>query len=95
MQYTLNIYADCATDKPVKSYEFKRLTYRAATELGALQAQAKDDKDGRDTLAKMLKIVFPDFDEADLDGVDLIEVGQFFKRLGALINGTIATAEKN
>lgn len=93
----LNIYSDCTSEKPTKTYTVRRMLFKTAKELGTLQEESKTAKD-EDQIAltlKMLKCVIPDFDEADFEGVDPIELGAFFRELGAEISGVVQTAAKN
>ena len=97
MNYELKVYADCQAEEPSKVYTCRRILFKTANELGSLQeasANANND-DQREIMLKMLKCVFPDFSDEDLDGIDPIELGQFFKSLGSEINAVVAKAEKN
>ena len=93
----LNIYSDCTSEKPAKTDTVRRMLFKTAKELGALQEESKTAKDEDQVAltAKMLKCVISDFDEADLDGVDPVELGGFFRDLGAEISGVVQTAAKN
>lgn len=97
MEHKLNIYADCQSEKPTKSYVCRRILFKTATDLGELQAKSKEAKDEEQTsiLLKMIKCVFPDFKDEDLDGIDPIEVGEFFKSLGSEVNQVVNQAQKN
>ena len=97
MEYKLNVYADCMSEEPTKVYVCRRLLFKTANELGALQEESKKAKTEEQTaiMIKMLKCVFPNFDDKDLDGIDPLELGTFFKSLGGEINGVIEKAEKN
>lgn len=97
MEIAINIYADCTSDKPTKTYTIKRLLFKTAKELGAIQAEAKNASDEEQTAftLKMLKTIIPDFKDEDLDGIDPFELGAFFRTIGAEINGIVAKAEKN
>jgi hypothetical protein len=65
--------------------------------LADLQAKSEKSSDGdqRSIMAEMLKAVFPDFEESDIDGIDPIELGAFFKGVGSSINQVLANAQKN
>ena len=97
MEYKLNVYADCTSEEPTKVYVCRRILFKTANELGALQEQsAKAENDEqREIMLKMLKAVFPNFVDEDLDGIDPIELGTFFKSLGNEINAVVVNAEKN
>lgn len=93
----INIYGDCTSEKPVKTYTVRRLLFKTAKELGALReesAAASDNDQEKITLA-MIKCVIPDFEDADFDGVDPLELGAFFRDLGAEISTIVQNAAKN
>lgn len=97
MELKLNVYGDCTSEKPIKTYVVRRLTFKTAKRLGALQEESKTAKNDEqeDITLKMFKEVIPDFDVSDLDGLDPVEVGQFFKELSNGIHEVVASAQKN
>ena len=97
MEYKLNVYADCETAEPTKTYVCRRILFKTANELGALQVESQKASNDEQTaiMVKMLKCVFPNFVEEDLQGIDPIELGTFFKSIGSEINGVVSQAEKN
>lgn len=97
MEHKLNVYKDCQSEKPSKVYTCRRILFKTATELGELQAQSSksDLSEQQGIIVKMLKCVFPDFVDKDLEGMDPIEIGNFFKSLGSEVNEVIAVAQKN
>lgn len=97
MNIAINIYADCTSDKPTKTYTIKRLLFKTAKELSAIQAEAKNagDEEQPAFTLKMLKTLVPDFQDEDFDGVDPLELGSVFRTIGAAISGIVANAEKN
>lgn len=97
MEIKINVYADCTSEEPSKTYTIRRILFKTAKELGQLQAEASevDEKKQEEYTLKMLKCVFPNFEDEDLNGVDPIELGQFFRKLGAEISGVVANAQKN
>lgn len=97
MEIKINIYNDCSSEEPSKTYVVRRILFKTAKELGTLQEEAKkatDDQQEEITL-KMLKCVIPDFKKEDLDGVDPIELGRFFRELGLETSKVVAEAQKN
>lgn len=93
----LNVYADCTSEEPTKSYTVRRILFKTAKELGTLQKEsenATDDQQIEITL-KMLKCVAPDFKDEDLDGIDPVELGAFFRDLGAEVHEIVKNAAKN
>lgn len=97
MNIKINVYADCTSDEPTKTYTIKRILFKTAKELTAIQSQSKTAKDEEQTeiTLKMLQTVIPEFTAEDLDGVDPFELGEFFRSVGAEINAVVAKAEKN
>lgn len=97
MELKINVYADCTSEEPSKTYTIRRILFKTAKELGALQAESAeaDESKQEEYTLKMLKTVFPNFEDEDLNGVDPIELGQFFRKLGAEIRGVVQNAQKN
>lgn len=97
MDININVYNDCTSDKPKKTYSIKRILFKTAKELTAIQSQSKTSTDEEQTelTLKMLQTVIPEFTAEDLDGVDPFELGEFFRSIGAEINAVVAKAEKN
>jgi len=97
MNIKINVYGDCTSEEPTKSYTVRRLLFKTAKELGTLQEETKNasEKEQEKITLKMLQAVIPEFTEEDLQGVDPFELGAFFRTIGAEINGVVAKAEKN
>ena len=95
MEIRLNVYGDCTSEKPSKTYTVRRILFKTAKELTLIQAETTDAKDDTEVMLRMLQTVLPDFDESDLDGLDLLEVREFFQQVGAEINAVVARAQKN
>lgn len=97
MEYKLNVYADCMSEEPTKVYVCRRLLFKTANELGVLQEESKKAKNEEQTaiMLKMIKCVFPNFADEDLNGIDPLELGVFFKSLGKEINEIVRNAKKN
>lgn len=97
MELKINVYKDCTAEEPSKTYVIRRITFKAAKELGTLQAKINDAKDEEQIglTIEMLKCLIPDFDETDFDGIDPVELRTFFAAAGAEINSVVAKASKN
>lgn len=97
MEHKLNVYADCQSEEPIKVYSCKRILFKTATKLTDLQTKSKSAKDEDQTkiMVEMLKCVFPDFVDEDLEGMDPYEIGKFFMSLGSEINQVVNNAQKN
>ena len=97
MNLKINVYNDCTSDKPSKTYEVRRVLFKTAKRLGALRdesAKASDEDQEKITL-KMLQAIIPEFTAEDLDGVDPVELGDFLRNIGGEVNAVIADAAKN
>lgn len=94
----LNVYADCTSEEPSKSYTVRRILFKTAKQLVTLQKESENAPDDDQQIAitlKMLKCVVPDFKDEDLDGIDPVELGAFFRDLGAEIHEVLKNAAKN
>lgn len=97
MEIKINVYKDCSSEEPSKTYVVRRILFKTAKELGALQeasSKANESEQEEYTL-KMLKAVIPNFKDEDLEGIDPIELGAFFRELGGEIAGVVKQAQKN
>lgn len=97
MNIKINVYGDCTSEQPTKSYTVRRILFKTAKDLSALQAENKNatEADQEKITLAMLQTVIPEFTEKDLQGVDPFELGAFFREIGAEINSVIHKAEKN
>ncbi len=95
MEIKINVYADCTSEKPSKTYTIRRILFKTAKELATIQDDAKQEGKEVETTLKMLKIVIPDFKDEDLDGIDPTELGEFFRKVGSEIAGIVGEAQKN
>lgn len=97
MELKINIYGDCTSDEPIKTYVVKRILFKTATEISALskESAAKGDNEQMDLVLKMLKTIFPDFEDDDINGIDPLEFGAFMRKFSSAMNGVVANAEKN
>lgn len=95
MEIKINVYADCTSEQPTKTYVIRRILFKTAKELATIQDDAKQEGREVETTLKMLKIVIPDFQDEDLDGIDPTELGEFFRKVGKEIAGVVEKAQKN
>lgn len=96
MELKLNIYNDCTSEEPSKTYVIRRILLKTAKELDAINQEAKENKgDEWDNVLKMLKCIIPDFQDEDIDGVDPTEFGNFMKQVGQEIHSIMENAQKN
>ena len=97
MEIKINVYADCSSAEPSKTFVIRRILFKTAKELGTLQdeAQKAEAEDQEKYTLKMLQCILPDFKEEDLNGVDPMELGAFFRELGTEVAKVVAEAQKN
>lgn len=97
MEIKINVYADCSSEEPSKTYVIRRILFKTAKELGTLQDEASKatQEDQEAYTLKMLQCVIPNFKEEDLNGVDPIELGKFFRELGSEVSKVVTEAQKN
>ena len=87
MEIKINVYSDCSSEEPSKSFVIRRILFKTAKELGSLQEEAKNasESDQEAFTLKMLQCVIPDF----------IELGAFFRELGGEVAKVVDEARKN
>lgn len=97
MNISINIYNDCTSDEPTKTYTVKRILLKTAKEIDAIarESKTKDDAEQMELVLKYLKAIFPNFEDADLDGVDPFEFGKFMAQIRNAISGVAENAQKN
>ncbi len=94
MELKLNIYNDCTSEEPTKTYVIRRILMKTAKQLDVINQNVKNG-DETDSILKMLKCVIPNFQDEDLDGVDPTEFANFMKQVGKEIHSIMANAQKN
>lgn len=94
MEIKLNIYKDNASEEPSKTYVVRRILFKTAKELATISEESKEG-DPIEATAKMLKAVFPDFEESDIDYIDPTEFGQVMREMTKAIQSVVANAQKN
>lgn len=97
MEIKINVYSDCSSETPSKTFVIRRILFKTAKELGSIQEEAKKASEGDQEAftLKMLQCVIPEFKEEDLNGVDPIELGAFFRELGGEVAKVVDEARKN
>lgn len=94
MELKINIYDNCTSDKPTKTYTIRRILFKTAKELVSLTANKKE-LDDEQMMLKILQTLIPEFKEEEMQGVDTLEVRQFVKSVGEEINKIVLDAAKN
>lgn len=96
MNIVLNIYGDCESEKPTKTYTIKRILFKTAKEISAIAEESKNkDENELSQVVKYLKAIFPNFKDEDIDGIDPIEFSAFMREVTKAISSTVAGAQKN
>lgn len=111
MEATLNIYDGCESDKPIKTYVCKRLTFQVGTKIEVLSEKvaklenSKKDKSNEEIKAineeqlnltiETLQAIFPSFTAEDFNGVDPIEYQNFIEEIGRATAAVVNRAQKN
>ena len=96
MNAVLNIYADCASEKPTKTYVCRRLLLGVSKKVQSLceNLDGKSAEEQERITLDILKTIFPNFDTADFDGVDPVEYAAFVAAIAAETNEIIENAAK-
>lgn len=97
MKAILNIYKDCTSEEPIKTYVCNRLTLGVSKKVQALSESLKDkaDSEQQDIIIDVLKAIFPNFEAADFDGIDPVEYAEFIQTIGMETNRIQGRALKN
>lgn len=110
MEAILNIYDGCESDKPVKTYVCRRLTFQVGSKIEVLTEKiAKLEKTKKAENADInainneqlaltietLQVIFPSFTAEDFNGVDPIEYQDFINEIGTATAAVINRAQKN
>ena len=93
----LGIYKDCTSTEPTKVYECQRLLYGVSKKALALaqKADGKDLEEQEGVFVEMLQAIFPDFEAAELDFVDPVELGALISALSKQSSAEVGRVEKN
>lgn len=97
MEAKLNIYADCSTEKPTKTYVCRRLLLKVSKKVSAL-AEGLNEKSAQEqeqATIEIIKTIFPDFQDKDFDYLDPVEWLEFVNQITAETNKILSNAEKN
>jgi len=97
MEAKLNIYADCSTEEPTKTYVCRRLLLKVSKKVSAL-AEGLNEKSAQEqeqATIEIIKTIFPDFEDKDFDYLDPVEWLEFVNQITAETNKILSNAEKN
>lgn len=97
MEAKLNIYADCTSEKPTKTYVCRRLLLKVSKKVASL-VEGMNDKPESEQEAitiDVIKTIFPDFKDEEFEGIDPIEWLDFIKEISKETNEILTVAQKN
>ena len=76
MKAILNIYADCTSEQPTKTYTCHRLLLGVSVKIEELQKKINETKDAKEQekyTIQIIKTIFPTFDEKEFYNIDPVE----------------------
>ena len=96
MNAVLNVYKSCGDDKPYKTYTCKRLLFGASKKAMALadKMQNKSEAEQVDMMLDLFQVIFPEFTEDDMDGLDATEIEAFINEIVSATNKEFDRAQK-
>lgn len=97
MNAILNIYKDCTSEEPSKTYVCKRLLLGVSKKVQALSENMaeKDAKEQEEITIDILKTIFPNFEDDDFNYIDPVEYFNFIKEISSETNTIMGNAIKN
>ena len=93
----LNIYEDCASEKPTKTYTCRRVLAGVIQKITKF-VEEMDGKTNAEQLAMLgdfARLIFPQITDDELAGIDILELQDFFKDILKMAQGKIEDAKKN
>lgn len=97
MEAKLNIYADCTSEKPTKTYVCRRLLLKVSKKVASL-VEGMNDKPEAEQEAitiDVIKTIFPEFKDEEFEGIDPVEWLDFIKEITKETNDILTVAQKN
>lgn len=97
MNAILNVYKDCTSEEPTKTYTCRRLLLGVSAKVQALteKMEGKSEDEQREITIDVLKTIFPSFEDEEFDYIDPNEYMQFVKDIAAETNQIVRQAVKN
>lgn len=93
----INIYKDCESTEPTKTYTCNRLLLNAAQRA----AKLAEDMEGKSyteqikMIGEIVKAVFPQVTDDEIELIDITELQVFFKDIMKMAAGNLDNAQKN
>ncbi len=96
MNAVLNIYKDCTSEKPTKTYTCRRLLLGVSKKVQSLSdnMKGKTEEEQEKITLDILKTIFPNFENDDFNFIDPNEYMEFVKSLARETNEIVENAAK-
>lgn len=96
MNAVLNIYKDCTSEEPTKTYTCKRLLLGVSKKVQALsdKMNGKSEEEQEAITVDILKTIFPHFEDADFEYIDPTEWLQFVEAISKETNEIVSNTAK-
>ena len=96
MKAVLNIYKDCSSEQPTKTYTCRRLLLGVSKKIQSLSEnmQGKTEEEQEALTLDILKTIFPNFETEDFEFVDPNEYMEFVKAIATETNEIVMSAAK-
>lgn len=93
----LNIYKDCSSTKPSKTYECRRLLFGVAKKALSLAEamNGKSEADQFSMLSEIIQVIFPDITDEDIECMDIAEMKGFVSEVFSMSVNELKKAQKN
>ena len=97
MEAKLNIYADCTSEKPTKTYVCRRLLLKVSKKVASLVEGMNNKTEAEQEVITIdvIKTIFPEFKDEEFEGIDPIEWLDFIKEISKETNDILTVAQKN
>lgn len=97
MNAVLKVYKDCTSDEATKTYTCKRLLLGVSKKVQSLSnsMDGKNEQEQEEITIKILKTIFPTFEDDDFNYIDPIEYMNFVNEIARETNQILANAQKN
>lgn len=96
MKAVLNIYKDCSSEQPTKSYICRRLLLGVSKKVQSLSENmnGKSEEEQERITLDILKTIFPNFENDDFNYIDPTEYMEFVKEIALETNEIVENAVK-
>ena len=96
MNAVLNIYKDCTSEEPTKTYTCRRLLLGVSKKVQSLSdnMNGKSEEEQEAITLDILKTIFPHFENDDFNYIDPNEYMEFVSAIARETNEIVANAAK-